>query len=82
MEVRNPRSGELGLLVLLLKDLLSGDVAVGGTSSIGRGRFGGTATVLMEDGTRVTLDPACPVGQGVDDAIREFREAERLGGDS
>lgn len=36
-ELRNPRDGEIGLLLLILKDLLTGQLPVGGTSSVGRG---------------------------------------------
>ena len=36
-EVRNPQEGEAGLLLLVLKDLLTGQLPIGGTSSVGRG---------------------------------------------
>ncbi len=41
LELRQPENYEIGLLLLLLKDLWTGDLAVGGTSSIGRGRLQG-----------------------------------------
>lgn len=41
LELRNPEAHEIGLLLLLLKDLWTGDLPVGGTSSIGRGRLQG-----------------------------------------
>ena len=41
IELRNPEDNEIGLLLLLLKDLWTGDLPVGGTSSIGRGRLQG-----------------------------------------
>ncbi|UUO15804.1 RAMP superfamily CRISPR-associated protein [Dolichospermum heterosporum] len=41
LELRNPEDNEIGLLLLLLKDLWTGDLPVGGTSSIGRGRLQG-----------------------------------------
>ena len=37
LELRNPAAGELGLILLVLKDLLGGRLPVGGTSSVGRG---------------------------------------------
>ncbi|NJL06396.1 MAG: hypothetical protein HC911_16120 [Chloroflexaceae bacterium] len=40
------RQRELGLLVLLLKDLWLGDLTLGGTSSIGRGRLKGKHATL------------------------------------
>ncbi|MEH2092543.1 RAMP superfamily CRISPR-associated protein [Nostoc sp.] len=48
IELRNPKNNEIGLLLLLLKDLWTGDLPVGGTSSIGRGRLQGKhATITL-----------------------------------
>lgn len=48
LELRNPQKYEIGLLLLLLKDLWTGDLRVGGTSSIGRGRLQGKdATITL-----------------------------------
>ncbi|MBD2295128.1 hypothetical protein H6G06_16980 [Anabaena sphaerica FACHB-251] len=48
LELRNPEDYEIGLLLLLLKDLWTGDLPVGGTSSIGRGRLQGKdATITL-----------------------------------
>lgn len=41
IEIRNPEDAEKGLLLLLLKDLWTSDLPLGGTSSIGRGRLRG-----------------------------------------
>jgi CRISPR/Cas system CSM-associated protein Csm3 (group 7 of RAMP superfamily) len=41
LELRNPEDAEIGLLLLLLKDLWTGDLPVGGESAIGRGRLQG-----------------------------------------
>ncbi|WP_339383810.1 MULTISPECIES: RAMP superfamily CRISPR-associated protein [unclassified Tychonema] len=41
LELRNPNEYEIGLLLLLLKDLWTTDLPVGGESSIGRGRLKG-----------------------------------------
>lgn len=48
LEIRNPRKGEPGLLLLLIKDLLDGDLPLGGTSSVGRGRVQGSAQIVDE----------------------------------
>lgn len=40
------REWEIGLLMLLLKDLWTGDLRIGGESSVGRGRLKGTRAVL------------------------------------
>ncbi|MBW4650107.1 MAG: hypothetical protein KME06_15675 [Kastovskya adunca ATA6-11-RM4] len=42
LELRKPEEYEIGLLLLLLKDLWTSDLPVGGESSIGRGRLKGT----------------------------------------
>jgi CRISPR/Cas system CSM-associated protein Csm3 (group 7 of RAMP superfamily) len=72
LELRNPERGEVGLLVLLLKDLLTSEIAVGGTAAVGRGRFTGRATLRLEDGRSVTLDPASSADPVVDEAIEAF----------
>jgi CRISPR/Cas system CSM-associated protein Csm3 (group 7 of RAMP superfamily) len=46
LELRNPEDYEIGLLLLLLKDLWTGDLPVGGESSIGRGRLKGKKATL------------------------------------
>jgi CRISPR/Cas system CSM-associated protein Csm3 (group 7 of RAMP superfamily) len=46
LELRKPEKYEIGLLLLLLKDLWTGDLPIGGTSSIGRGRLQGVETTL------------------------------------
>ncbi|QFS51966.1 hypothetical protein GXM_09460 [Nostoc sphaeroides CCNUC1] len=48
LELRQPKPHEIGLLLLLIKDLWTGDLPVGGTSSIGRGRLQGKkATITL-----------------------------------
>ncbi|MCX7624859.1 MAG: RAMP superfamily CRISPR-associated protein [Candidatus Sumerlaeaceae bacterium] len=51
LEVRNPKQGEIGLLLLLLRDLLAGFVPLGGSSSVGRGFVRGTAKITLPDAT-------------------------------
>jgi CRISPR/Cas system CSM-associated protein Csm3 (group 7 of RAMP superfamily) len=46
---------EVGLLLLLLKDLWTGDLPLGGTSSIGRGRLRGISATLAD----TLSDPPC-----------------------
>ncbi|MEY3868811.1 MAG: hypothetical protein RLZZ338_2702 [Cyanobacteriota bacterium] len=47
LELRKPEEYEIGLLLLLLKDLWTSDLAVGGESSIGRGRLQGIKADLI-----------------------------------
>jgi len=46
LELRDPERYEIGLLLLLLKDLWTGDLPVGGGSGIGRGRLHGMRATL------------------------------------
>ncbi len=46
LELRQPQDYEIGLLLLLLKDLWTSDLPVGGTSSIGRGRLQGKYAII------------------------------------
>ncbi|MEG4496160.1 RAMP superfamily CRISPR-associated protein [Microcoleus sp. F10-C6] len=53
LELRKPEKHEIGLLLLLLKDLWTSDLPVGGESSIGRGRLKGkNATLTWYQGGR------------------------------
>ncbi len=46
----NPQDYEIGLLLLVLKDLWTGDVPLGGESSVGRGRLQGREAHLTHQG--------------------------------
>lgn len=46
LELRNPKDHEIALMLLLLKDLWTSDLPVGGESSIGRGRLQGKNATL------------------------------------
>jgi CRISPR/Cas system CMR subunit Cmr4 (Cas7 group RAMP superfamily) len=45
-QIHNPKPSEIGLLLLLLKDLWTSDLPLGGASNIGRGRLRGIQAVL------------------------------------
>ncbi|MBE9007462.1 hypothetical protein IQ259_20930 [Fortiea sp. LEGE XX443] len=54
LELRQPKPHEIGLLLLLVKDLWTGDLPVGGTSSIGRGRLQGKeAIITLTSGNKI-----------------------------
>jgi len=46
LTLRNPQPEEIGLLLLLLKDLWTGDLPIGGESGVGRGRLKGIRATL------------------------------------
>ena len=91
LELRNPYNYEIGLLLLLLKDLWTSDLPVGGESSIGRGRLKGIKADLIyhhpqnpqqweiseENGTLHVTDKADKVGSGesVRDTLEGFVKA-------
>jgi len=45
----DPQPGEVGMLLLLLKDLWTGDLPLGGEASIGRGRLRGVEAAIAVD---------------------------------
>lgn len=55
LAVRNPKPSEIGLLLLVLKDVWTGDLAFGGTSGIGRGRLTGINANLTYAGKAWTF---------------------------
>ena len=84
-ELRNPRDGEIGLLLLVLKDLLTGQLPVGGTSSVGRGVFVGRRMTMTGSGIRepieVNIDAAearrgrLPVSSELNNLVQQFVQA-------
>lgn len=56
LELVNPKQEEVGLLLLLLKDLWTGDLPLGGESSVGRGRLRGLSTQLQFDANEYALE--------------------------
>ncbi len=51
-QIKNPQDHEIGLLLLTVKDLWTGDLALGGESSVGRGRLLGRWATLRYDGAQ------------------------------
>lgn len=71
LEARDPRQFEIGLLVLVLKDLWTGDLPVGGEASVGRGRLQGLEAILeMPDGVVLKLQQN-EAGLGLNDEQRQ-----------
>jgi hypothetical protein len=90
LELRDPRTGELGLVLLVLKDLLDGTLPVGGTSSVGRGVLTGAATITFHDdptkpSRTAALEPGGPpsgdAASEIDEEIRRFHDAPPLSDD-
>ena len=56
LELKNPKEREVGLLLLVLKDLWTGDLPLGGESAVGRGRLRGEQAELELGSERWTLE--------------------------
>lgn len=54
--LEDPKDDEIGLLLLLIKDLWTGDLAVGGEKNVGRGSFSGHSAELNICGQTINLD--------------------------
>lgn len=82
LELRDPTDPEAGLLLLLLKDLLSGNIPVGGTVAVGRGLLRGTARVRLPGETAYEIAQDLSVNEEArkvfDEKIAAFHEAETL----
>lgn len=83
LEIRNAERGDTGLLLLVLKDLLSGDLTVGGNASIGRGAFRGKAKVTA-DGKTIAIgsDMKADEVAAIDGWIDDFKTAIRRTGEA
>jgi len=88
LELRNFENGELGLVLLVVKDLLDGSLAVGGSSSVGRGVLHGSATVTWHDDVRAVArtasiepgkQPEADAAEEIDKAIHAFHDAPAIG---
>jgi CRISPR/Cas system CSM-associated protein Csm3 (group 7 of RAMP superfamily) len=77
LQLENPREYEVGLLLLLLKDLWTGDLPLGGEISIGRGRLRGKSAHLKYQNELVrTWDLLANEVNGVSVASGERQELE------
>ena len=78
LELRQPTEAETGLFLLLLKDLLSGEIPIGGSGSVGRGVLKGTAKLFLGNGKQYDIGPDLKVEKEVMDVfnsyIKNFRE--------
>lgn len=75
LRLRQPLKEEIGLFLLLLKDLWTGDLPVGGSSSIGRGRLKGIRANLIRQ--QPSQSQSWQIEQQVDGQL-EISDAEAL----
>ncbi len=85
LSLRAPRAEEVGLLLLVLKDLWTGFLPVGGSSSVGRGRLKGREAKIEYDHKvwtmtasaegQVSLSPDGPAAaKALNDAVTALRQ--------
>lgn len=60
-----PKDHEIGLLLLLLKDLWTGDLPLGGEQSVGRGRLKGNRATMYRHGHKQETWELCANGEGL-----------------
>lgn len=56
ISIRDCKDYEAGLLLLVLKDLWTGDLAVGGEKNVGRGVFDGCNAEIMWHGRKISIE--------------------------
>lgn len=54
--IKNPEDREIGLLLLVLKDLWAGDLPLGGEASVGRGRLQGKCATMHYGGAKWCIE--------------------------
>ena len=77
LEIRSPSDGQIGLALLLIRDLLAEEIPVGGSVSVGRGVLSGTATVTFPDGQVIQISKDLSVKGAVElleEKIKAFQE--------
>ncbi len=73
--VKNCREHEGGLLVLLLKDLWTGDLAIGGEKNIGRGVFRGLAAKLTIGPEVINLTQSLEISDADQEKLQGYVDA-------
>ena len=79
MEIRSPSDWEIGLVLLLIRDLLRGEVPVGGSVSVGRGVLSGRAFLIFPDGQKLKIKEDLSVDgptKLLDEKIKAFCEED------
>ena len=66
LRLEKPDNAKVGMLLLLVKDLWTGDLPVGGESGVGRGRLRGKRAEIRWNGHTWTLKAAGKDGEGLE----------------
>ena len=80
LQLRQPQNHEIGLLLLLLKDLWTGDLTLGGERSVGRGRLSGIQADIRFGQQRWTIQQGegqiqvTPGAETLENYVRDFTQ--------
>jgi CRISPR/Cas system CSM-associated protein Csm3 (group 7 of RAMP superfamily) len=72
LTVRSAEPAHLGLIWFVVADILRGEVAFGGTTNLGRGRFVGQTLTIQQAGTTYSLDLTAKIEQPIADKINAW----------
>lgn len=71
--IRDYKPHEAGLMLLVLKDLWTGDLVVGGEKAIGRGVFEGESATISFDGEKIELQKGVAPLTGADNEKKKLQ---------
>lgn len=80
VQIQNPENAQIGLLLLILKDLWTSDLPLGGEASIGRGRLVGQEAELSYKTERSNNYQTWKIKQKMDKKIEVVGDREKLEG--
>ncbi len=69
LSLKKPSDAEIGLLLSLLKDLWTADLALGGESSVGRGRLNGIEAIITHSHSDRAQPTTWKITQGIDGGL-------------
>ncbi|WP_353684545.1 RAMP superfamily CRISPR-associated protein [Thermodesulfovibrio sp. 3907-1M] len=75
LTIENPEPHEVGLILLLLKDLWTGDIAVGGEKSIGRGVLEGKTAEIKYNSLNIVIDDPSKLKSEDKKKLQDFVDA-------
>ena len=78
LELRNPQPGEAGFLLLLARDLMEGEIPVGGSSSVGRGFLKASGPCVLRDGNETISLIGTEGIQSLEDRVKQFANANSI----
>ena len=74
-EIHNAQPWEIGLALLLLKDMWLGKIAIGGGKSVGHGRLSGLQACLHYDGSTISLSEGKGVSPEIAESLQKYVDA-------